>query len=198
MADVVTAQRQIPLADLGQLAPDPPSPEGKERFPARGDDDPERPWAVLEQPAQQPGRGLVGDGVEGGVALVGQISDVEIGDGYDVEVFLGEFVEHVGEGGEGGGIDGEGAVLELIVDVEVEGVGGDLVFAEAVGNVQVSAYVIIGLLLLLTLPVAAQDAPLPQLIEIFKRGMVAIVMHGHEFQGLITRIDLLNWLRRRL
>jgi hypothetical protein len=27
---------------------------------------------------------------------------------------------------------------------------------------------------------------------------VAIVMHGGEFQGLVTRIDLLNWLRRRL
>jgi hypothetical protein len=27
---------------------------------------------------------------------------------------------------------------------------------------------------------------------------VAIVMRGSEFQGLITRIDLLNWLRRKL
>jgi cystathionine beta-synthase len=34
-------------------------------------------------------------------------------------------------------------------------------------------------------------------MEIFKRGMVAIVMDRNEFQGLITRIDLLNWLRRR-
>jgi cystathionine beta-synthase len=42
------------------------------------------------------------------------------------------------------------------------------------------------------------DAPISQLMEIFKRGMVAIVVHGNEFQGLITRIDLLNWLRRRL
>ena len=41
------------------------------------------------------------------------------------------------------------------------------------------------------------DATPAQLLEIFKRGMVAIVMHGNEFQGLITRIDLLNWLRRR-
>jgi cystathionine beta-synthase len=41
------------------------------------------------------------------------------------------------------------------------------------------------------------DATLAQLMEIFKRGMVAIVMHGNEFQGLITRIDLLNWLRRQ-
>jgi len=41
------------------------------------------------------------------------------------------------------------------------------------------------------------DAPLERLIEIFKRGMVAIVMQGDEFLGLITRIDLLNWLRLR-
>ncbi len=41
------------------------------------------------------------------------------------------------------------------------------------------------------------DAPVAQLMEIFKRGLVAIVMHDHEFQGLITRIDLLNWLRRK-
>jgi cystathionine beta-synthase len=47
---------------------------------------------------------------------------------------------------------------------------------------------------LVTVPV---DAPLPQLMEIFNRGMVAIVMNGSEFLGLVTRIDLLNWLRRR-
>ena len=48
---------------------------------------------------------------------------------------------------------------------------------------------------LVTVPV---DAPISQLMEIFKRGMVAIVMKENEFQGLVTRIDLLNWLRRRL
>jgi cystathionine beta-synthase len=42
------------------------------------------------------------------------------------------------------------------------------------------------------------DAPLAQLMEIFKRGMVAIVMNGSEFAGLVTRIDVLNWLRRRM
>jgi len=42
------------------------------------------------------------------------------------------------------------------------------------------------------------DAPVAQLLEVFRRGMVAIVMHAGEFQGLITRIDLLNWLRRRM
>jgi cystathionine beta-synthase len=48
---------------------------------------------------------------------------------------------------------------------------------------------------LITVP---PSASIEQLMEIFKRGMVAIVMHHNEFQGLITRIDLLNWLRRRL
>ena len=39
--------------------------------------------------------------------------------------------------------------------------------------------------------------PVEKLREIFERGMVAIVMDGGEFLGLITRMDLLNWLRRR-
>jgi cystathionine beta-synthase len=43
----------------------------------------------------------------------------------------------------------------------------------------------------------APDAPVEKLKEIFERGMVAIVVDGDEFLGLITRIDLLNWLRRR-
>ncbi|MCD6043502.1 MAG: Pyridoxal-5-phosphate-dependent protein beta subunit [Burkholderiales bacterium] len=42
-----------------------------------------------------------------------------------------------------------------------------------------------------------QGASIEQLMEIFKRGLVAIVVDGDEFLGLITRIDLLNWLRRR-
>ncbi|MGH8725213.1 MAG: pyridoxal-phosphate dependent enzyme [Burkholderiales bacterium] len=40
-------------------------------------------------------------------------------------------------------------------------------------------------------------APVGQLMDIFRRGLVAIVVDGDEFLGLITRIDLLNWLRRR-
>jgi cystathionine beta-synthase len=43
----------------------------------------------------------------------------------------------------------------------------------------------------------APDASIDQLVEIFKRGLVAIVMDGERFLGLITRIDLLNWLRRK-
>jgi len=41
------------------------------------------------------------------------------------------------------------------------------------------------------------SASIEELMNVFKRGMVAIVVDGDEFLGLITRIDLLNWLRRR-
>ncbi|HTV51786.1 MAG TPA: pyridoxal-phosphate dependent enzyme [Steroidobacteraceae bacterium] len=60
-------------------------------------------------------------------------------------------------------------------------------FSEPVSHVMASS--------LITVP---PDAPLPQLMEIFKRGLVAIVVDREEFLGLITRIDLLNWLRRRM
>jgi cystathionine beta-synthase len=42
------------------------------------------------------------------------------------------------------------------------------------------------------------DAKIEALVKIFDRGLVAIVVEGDEFLGLITRIDLLNWLRRRM
>ena len=38
--------------------------------------------------------------------------------------------------------------------------------------------------------------PLEKLVPIFERDEVAIVMEGKEFLGLITRIDLINYLRR--
>ena len=36
------------------------------------------------------------------------------------------------------------------------------------------------------------------LLPVFDAGHVAIVMDGEKFLGLITRIDLLNYLRRRV
>jgi cystathionine beta-synthase len=72
-------------------------------------------------------------------------------------------------------------------DILLEVVGNPEHFNEPVTRAMASG--------LVTVPV---DAPVAQLMEIFKRGMVAIVMDGSEFQGLITRIDLLNWLRRRM
>ena len=41
-------------------------------------------------------------------------------------------------------------------------------------------------------------APIEALLPVFDRGHVAIVMDGEKFLGLITRIDLLNFLRRRV
>jgi len=42
------------------------------------------------------------------------------------------------------------------------------------------------------------QSPVEALLPVFDRGHVAIVMDGSRFLGLITRIDLLNWLRRRV
>ena len=42
------------------------------------------------------------------------------------------------------------------------------------------------------------NAPIEALLPVFDRGHVAIVMDGLKFLGLITRIDLLNYLRRRV
>ncbi|HBK55319.1 MAG TPA: cystathionine beta-synthase [Xanthomonadales bacterium] len=41
-------------------------------------------------------------------------------------------------------------------------------------------------------------APVEALLPVFERGHVAIVTEGERFLGLITRIDLLNYLRRRV
>jgi cystathionine beta-synthase len=41
-------------------------------------------------------------------------------------------------------------------------------------------------------------SPIEALLPVFDRGQVAIVMDGDRFLGLITRIDLLNYLRRRV
>jgi cystathionine beta-synthase len=41
-------------------------------------------------------------------------------------------------------------------------------------------------------------ASVDELPPIFNQGHVAIVTEGETFHGLITRVDLLNYLRRRL
>jgi cystathionine beta-synthase len=42
------------------------------------------------------------------------------------------------------------------------------------------------------------QSPIERLLPVFDAGHVAIVMDGEKFLGLITRIDLLNFLRRRV
>jgi cystathionine beta-synthase len=41
------------------------------------------------------------------------------------------------------------------------------------------------------------DADIPTLLDIFNRGYVAMVADGNKFYGVITRIDVLNHLRRK-
>jgi cystathionine beta-synthase len=48
------------------------------------------------------------------------------------------------------------------------------------------------------LTTVAPGAGVDSLLPIFDQGMVAIVVDGDRFLGLITRIDVLNYLRRRL
>ena len=48
---------------------------------------------------------------------------------------------------------------------------------------------------LTTVPV---NASVESLLPLFEQGMVAIVCDGPQFLGLITRIDVLNYLRRKL
>jgi cystathionine beta-synthase len=42
------------------------------------------------------------------------------------------------------------------------------------------------------------SAPMQALLDTFERGYVAVVVDGDRFLGIITRIDLLNHLRRRM
>jgi cystathionine beta-synthase len=48
------------------------------------------------------------------------------------------------------------------------------------------------------LETVAPSAPLADLLPIFRADRVAIVADGDTFHGLITRVDLLNYLRRRV
>jgi cystathionine beta-synthase len=48
------------------------------------------------------------------------------------------------------------------------------------------------------LDTVAPDAPISRLLEIFEREHVPILVAGGAFVGLITRIDILNYLRRKL
>ena len=47
------------------------------------------------------------------------------------------------------------------------------------------------------LETVAPQTPLEELLPIFDAGRVAIVADESGFHGLITRVDVLNYLRRR-
>ena len=48
------------------------------------------------------------------------------------------------------------------------------------------------------LETVAPDTPIESLLPIFDRGLVAIVCEDERFLGLITRFDVLSYLRRQM
>jgi len=77
------------------------------------------------------------------------------------------------------GIIDESDILLTVYDDESR-------FAEPVSNAMVSE-----------LELVQYDQPIDAMLPIFHHDHVAIVMDGDNFLGLITRVDLLNYLRRR-
>ena len=73
-------------------------------------------------------------GVVGRIVLVGQVCDVQVGDEDGVQVLGGQLVDEPGEVREAIGVDGEGPVLVLVVDVQIDRVGGNLVRAQTRGD----------------------------------------------------------------
>jgi cystathionine beta-synthase len=82
----------------------------------------------------------------------------------------------------------DGAIVGIVTeeDILLEVYGNPRHFGEPVSAAMASSLVTL-----------SPDEPVEKLREIFERGMVAIVVDRGEFLGLITRMDLLNWLRRR-
>jgi cystathionine beta-synthase len=72
-------------------------------------------------------------------------------------------------------------------DVLLHVYGDEARFRDTVGTAMVSKQEVIDV-----------KSPIEALLPVFDRGQVAIVMDGERFLGLITRIDLLNYLRRRV
>ncbi|MGN7726640.1 pyridoxal-phosphate dependent enzyme [Luteimonas sp. 22616] len=72
-------------------------------------------------------------------------------------------------------------------DVLLHVYGDEARFRDTVGTAMVSKLEVIDV-----------KSPIEALLPVFDRGQVAIVMDGDRFLGLITRIDLLNYLRRRV
>lgn len=79
------------------------------------------------------------------------------------------------------GLVDESDILDaLLTDAE----GGSATFARLVGDVMVSR--------LETIPA---NAPIADLVPLFRKEYVAIVMEGERFLGLATRMDLINYFR---
>lgn len=88
-------------------------------------------------------------------------------------------------------VDDHGKVVGLVDE-------GDLLLAtvHAEGQKVESLRTRTGDVMSKTLVTVTAETPIPELLPLFDRGIVPIVMHEGEFLGLVTKIDVLNHLRR--
>jgi cystathionine beta-synthase len=49
--------------------------------------------------------------------------------------------------------------------------------------------------MVMRLETIAADAPIAELVPLFRKDYIAIVMDGDQFVGLATRLDLINYFR---
>jgi cystathionine beta-synthase len=72
----------------------------------------------------------------------------------------------------------------MLASLMTEGAGTARAFARPVKDVMTTR-----------LETISADAPVRDLVPLFRRDLVAIVMDGSRFLGLATRIDLINYFR---
>ena len=66
--------------------------------------------------------------------VAGQLREVQIGDGDDLESFIPQILHHPLKVGEPLAINGERTVVLLIIDIEINDIGRNLAFAELTRN----------------------------------------------------------------
>jgi cystathionine beta-synthase len=87
-------------------------------------------------------------------------------------------------------VDAQGHVVGLVDESDVLGAlltepeGADKVFAREVREVMVTR-----------LETISADAPIADLVPLFRKDYIAIVMDGDQFLGVATRLDLINYFR---
>ena len=87
-------------------------------------------------------------------------------------------------------IDDAGKVVGLVDESDVlvalitDPAGANKAFQQPVKEVMVSR-----------LETISADAPIADLVPLFRRDYVGIVMEGDQFVGLATRLDLINYFR---
>jgi cystathionine beta-synthase len=88
--------------------------------------------------------------------------------------------------------------LPVMVDGKVVGILDESDVLFAVSQEEESFRKPVGGFMIQRLVTVQRDASLESILELLREGMVAIVCDGERFLGLITRFDVINYLRRKL